>query len=249
MSQINIVTAQNVVLKIELANIGDRFLASIIDFLIKFGITMIAGAIAGEFNDTFVSFLVGVLMVITWIFYSLVFEQFMDGQTPGKRSRKIKVARLDGAPLTFGSLLLRWTLRIADFYAACIGLWMIVGTEKHQRLGDMAAGTILVSTRQRVTLDDTFYNETGAGYVPTYREAERLTSREAEIIQEVFMEYRQNDKYELVTLAANKVKELLQVHTYKDDLTFLKTVLMDYNHLGAHETRPSEGAGEFSVSI
>jgi uncharacterized RDD family membrane protein YckC len=248
MSQINIVTAQNVVLKIELANIGDRFLASIIDFLIKSGITLIALFIKNQFEDTFVTFMVGVLMVITWVFYTLVFEQFMDGQTPGKRSRKIRVARLDGAPLTFGNLLLRWVLRIADFFVF-IGLWMIVGTEKHQRLGDLAAGTILVSTRQRVSLDDTFYNEIGTGYVPTYPEAERLTSREAEIIQEVFFQYRQHDKYELVTLAANKVKELLQVHTYKDDLTFLKVVLIDYNYFGAHEAKPSESSGEFSVSI
>ena len=248
MSQINIVTAQNVVLKVELANIGDRFLASIIDFLIKFGITLIAGFIKTELDDTFVTFMVGVLMAITWVFYTLIFEQFMDGQTPGKRSRKIQVARLDGAPLTFGNLLLRWVLRIADFFSF-IGLWMIVGTEKHQRLGDLAAGTVLVSTRQRVTLGDTFYNEVGPGYVPTYPEAERLTSREAEILQEVFMEYRQNDKYEMVTLAADKEKELLQVHTYKDDLTFLKTVLMDYNYFGAHETKPSESAEGFSVSI
>jgi uncharacterized RDD family membrane protein YckC len=248
MSQINIVTAQNVVLKIELANIGDRFLAAIIDILIKTGISIAAFTLMAIFNDTFVSFMVVVLMVITWIFYSLIFEQFMHGQTPGKRSRKIRVARLDGAPLNFGSLMLRWLFRMIEFPS--IGICFIVISEKHQRLGDLVAETILVSTKERVSLGDTFYNEIGAGYVPTYPEAERLTSREAEIIQEVFLEYRENDKYELVTMAANKVKELLQVHTYKDDLTFLKTVLIDYNYLGAHEAKATEsGSGEFSVSI
>lgn len=247
MSQINIVTAQNVVLKIELANIGDRFLAAIIDVLIKVGITFAVWIPVMLLKDSFISFMAGVLLVITWVFYSLIFEQFMNGQTPGKRSRKIRVARLDGSPLNFGSLLLRWLFRIIDFPS--LGLCIIVVTEKHQRLGDLVATTILVSTKERVSLSETFYNEIEAGYVPVFQEAERLTPREAEIIQEVFYQYRQNDKYELVTLAAEKVKALLQVHTYKDDLTFLKTVLKDYNFLGSHETKPAENNEGFSVSI
>lgn len=248
MSQINIVTAQNVVLKIELANIGDRFLASVIDFLIKAGISIVALIILKYVDDSVVKFMMAVLMIITWGFYSLIFEQFMNGQTPGKRSRQIRVAMLDGSALSFGSLLLRWLLRIADFFMF-IGIGVIVATDKHQRLGDLTAGTILVSTKERTSLADTFYNEVKAGYVPTFMEAERLTAREAEIIQEVFFEYQQNDKYELVTMTAEKVKSLLQIHTYKDDLSFLKMVLKDYSYLNSHEIKSAESNEGFSVSI
>src|ERR1019366_6403845 len=116
MSQINIVTAQNVTLKIELANIGDRFLAAIIDVLIKVGLitlftigTLIIGRSTGS------NFGLGLLVIIVMVFYSLVFEGLMKGQTPGKRAMKIRVSQLDGRQLSFGSILLRWLFRIIDF--------------------------------------------------------------------------------------------------------------------------------------
>src|ERR1035438_8686577 len=117
MNEINIVTAQNVTLRIELANIGDRFLAAIIDILIKIGLTALfslASTIAPVPGAAERYVIVGI-MVIVWGFYSLIFETLMQGQTPGKRLMKIRVARLDGERVTFGAILIRWLFRIIDF--------------------------------------------------------------------------------------------------------------------------------------
>jgi RDD family protein len=165
---------------------------------------------------------------------------------------QIRVARLDGAPLAFGNLVLRWLLRIVDFFLGTtpgIGIFTIIVTEKHQRLGDMAASTIVVSTKERTSMANTFYRETPADYVPVFHGADRLSAREAEIIQEVFYQYRQNDKCSLITLAAAKVKELLQVNTDLDDLTFLKTVMKDYNFIASSEGKSFESREGFSFSL
>ncbi|MDB5282935.1 MAG: hypothetical protein JWO06_2010 [Bacteroidota bacterium] len=235
MNQVNIVTAQNVTLKIELANIGDRFLAAILDVLIKIGVILVFSLlVAAVRGSTGIIVLLSFLFIVFMIFYSLFFETVMNGQTPGKRMMKIRVAKVNGEPVDIGSLMLRWLLRIIDFPFTwpAIGIFTTVVTNKHQRLGDLAAGTILVSSKERTTLDNTFYTETQIGYRTTYPQADRLTAREAELIKEVIRQYQQNDKYELVLLASQKVQELLQVTPTMDDLTFLKTVLKDYNRSG-----------------
>ena len=233
MSQIDIVTAHNVTLKVEVANIGDRFLAAILDVLVKFGLTFLVSFI---FTVPGARTLYGLLLIILWCGYSLIFELVMRGQSPGKRLMKIRVAQLDGSPLTTGSIITRWLFRMIDFPLSMIptaGICTIVLSKRNQRLGDLVANTVIVSTKERTSLSETFFTEVGEGYIPAFPQAEHLTSREAEIIKEVFYQYQQHDKYELITLTAAKVKAFLQVNTSLDDSTFLKTVLKDYNHAGS----------------
>jgi uncharacterized RDD family membrane protein YckC len=250
MSQITIVTAQNVTLKIELANIGDRFLAAIIDFLIKLGVTFLL-MILSKFILSDVDWFYGLMVLILWVFYSLVFESFMRGQTPGKRLMKIRVARLDGDQLTFGAVFLRWIFKMIDFpfFAwPAIGICAIVVTEKHQRLGDMVAGTILVSTKTRTDFEDTFYTAIGPDYLPSFPQAERLTSREAEVIKHVLHLYHENDQYDMVAMAAEQLKKVLEVHPNMDDLSFLKTVLKDYNYAGSEYKAAEQKSSESDYS-
>jgi uncharacterized RDD family membrane protein YckC len=250
MSEINIVTAQNVTLKIELANIGDRFLAAILDFLVKFGLVILIGLISATLKVP--SFLTGCAVILIFTCYFLIFELAMKGQSPGKRMMKIRVARLDGGPLTFGNILLRWLFRIIDFplsYIPTAGICAIVISEKHQRLGDMVAGTIVVSTKERVSLNQGFMAEIAPGYIPSYPQAEKLTSKEIEVIQEAFYQYRERDKYDLITLAAAKVKDFLQVHSNLDDVTFLKTVLTDHNFASINQGKTYDSKESFSYQL
>ena len=256
MSEINIVTAQNVTLKIELANIGDRFLAAILDFFVKIGfvmlLTFVFGAAGAAVGAAAISFFIGCAFCLVWFGYFLIFELAMKGQSPGKRMMKIRVARLDGGPLTFGNILLRWFFRIIDFfmsYIPTVGICAIVISEKHQRLGDMAAGTIVVSTKDRVSLAQNFNTEIEPGYIPSYPQAERLTSREVEVIQEVFYQYRERDKYDLITLTAAKVKDFLQVYSNQDDVTFLKTILTDHNFASINHGKTYDSKENFSYQL
>ena len=248
MSEINIVTAQNVTLKIELANIGDRFLAAILDFLVKLGLVILLSI---AFSSAGSSFLTGCAFLLVWCCYFLVFELAMKGQSPGKRIMKIRVARLDGGQLTFGNILLRWLFRIIDFfmsYIPTVGICSIVISEKHQRLGDMVAGTIVVSTKERVDIAESFYGQIEPGYIPSFPQAERLSSKEIEIIQEVFYQYRERDKYDMVALAAAKVKSFLQIHSNLDDVTFLKTILIDHNFASVNSGKSYDSRESFSYS-
>ncbi len=235
MNQINIITAQNVTLKIELANIGDRFLAALIDMLIKIGIFLLAALVAALLQEAGAGKIITVTMwslaVIFVVLYSLIFEYFTKGQTPGKRMFKVKVARLDGEQVSFGNLLLRWLFRIIDFPLAwpSIGISVISFTKKYQRIGDLVAGTIIVSTKERTSLQDTAYALVEEDYEPVFPQAKYLLNKDAEVIKKVINLYIEKDKYELVHIVAEKLKEVLEVHPNMDEVNFLRTVLKDYN--------------------
>lgn len=243
MNEINIVTAQNVTLKIELANIGDRFVAALLDTLIKIGLLLLAAlVIAGVEKVTGSSVLSVLLYVVCFaglFFYSLLFEYFWQGQTPGKRTMKIKVARQDGEAVSFGSLLLRWVFRVIDFPISwpAIGITSIVVTKKFQRLGDLVAGTILVSTKERTSLQDTFYTAVESNYIPVYVQAAQLSGKDVEVIKKVTHLYVENDKYDLMQETAQKVRQVLDIQADMDDLNFLKTILKDYSYADALGSR------------
>ncbi|MCB0780117.1 MAG: RDD family protein, partial [Flavobacteriales bacterium] len=147
MEHVRIETAQNVVVDHEVAPLGDRIVAYLLDtlVLVAWVILMFMLMAMIEPDDDGVLFLVMMAMIIfPFLFYHLVMELSLNGQSIGKRVRKIKVSRLDGGRPSFGQYLLRWVLRPIDsFYY--IGLVVILINGRGQRLGDLAAGTTIVS--------------------------------------------------------------------------------------------------------
>jgi uncharacterized RDD family membrane protein YckC len=92
-----------------------------------------------------------VVMILISEGYFIFFELLMRGQTPGKRSMKIRVVRDDGTPVGGNEVLIRNLLRIVDFLPACYALGVLVmfPSPLAKRLGDIAAGTIVVKEGQR----------------------------------------------------------------------------------------------------
>lgn len=86
------------------------------------------------------------LFVLSELAYHALFERLMRGQTPGKRVMKIRAMSSDGAPLRLGQVLVRNVLRIVDFLPIGYGVGgaLILLGSTSQRLGDLAAGTIVV---------------------------------------------------------------------------------------------------------
>lgn len=86
------------------------------------------------------------LFVIEWL-YPVLFEVFARGQTPGKKLLKITVVNDDLSPVTLGTSMVRNLLRTVDFlplfYLA--GLVTMLSNQRFQRLGDLAAGTLVIS--------------------------------------------------------------------------------------------------------
>jgi uncharacterized RDD family membrane protein YckC len=138
-------TPESIDLSAKLAGPFPRILAFTIDFTIRFvilGILMIILAFAKEIGWGI--FLI-LLFVFEW-FYPVLFEVLRNGQTPGKKVLGIMVVNDDLTPVTWSTSLIRNLLRSADFlpFAYVLGIFSISLTSSFQRLGDLAAGSIVV---------------------------------------------------------------------------------------------------------
>lgn len=154
-------TPESVELSFELAGPGSRFCALLIDslflWLFVFVVLVISGCAgfpiidmldeAGESGvDAWVGAIIVVSIAVVFFGYYTFFELILRGQSPGKRSLKIRVIREDGTAASAIDIVVRNMIRIVDalpvFYLVG-GLTALLNAQ-HKRLGDMAAGTIVV---------------------------------------------------------------------------------------------------------
>jgi uncharacterized RDD family membrane protein YckC len=142
------VTPEAVPLAVDVAGLGSRMIALLVDLLIQAPIVIgisIAAAVSGGDNVALdVAYLFAVFAVL-WGYFPL-FEGMWQGRTPGKRSQSLRVVRTDGQPVTFVNVLVRNLLRIIDVIPGnyAVGVVSVALTSRSQRLGDLAAGTIVV---------------------------------------------------------------------------------------------------------
>jgi uncharacterized RDD family membrane protein YckC len=152
----SIVTPEGVWLSVDVAGLGSRMIAALIDTAIQIGMVfglgfLLAGvgnSVGGSADVTvIVVYLVGLFATI-WGYYPL-FEGFWKGRTPGKRAQRLRVVKTDGQPVTAGPVLVRNLLRIVDFlpFYYVVGVITMILSRRSQRLGDLAAGTIVVRER------------------------------------------------------------------------------------------------------
>lgn len=132
---------------LQLAGIGSRFLATLLDVLILAVVGIVGLVIAAEVLDGGVLALVLSVGAFLLLFgYDVLFEVRAGGRTPGKRAAGLRVLRETGAPVTFVTSAIRNVLRLVDILPGVYGIAMIAifVTRHNQRLGDLAAGTIVV---------------------------------------------------------------------------------------------------------
>jgi uncharacterized RDD family membrane protein YckC len=148
----------------------DTFLRIVFLIVIILVISLLAGAMGGEVSGGI--FLI-TLFLIEW-FYPTLFEAGKRGATPGKRMLGLRVVRESGAPISFGQSLLRNLLRAADMmpFAYGFGVVSCLFTRKFQRLGDLAAGTLVIysESRMRKALPIQLHLAASAPRVPLHRE-------------------------------------------------------------------------------
>lgn len=132
-----------------------RFLAFLIDLVIRSVLLFIAAIASLPFGELGFGFWFIFWFLIEW-FYPVLFEVFRRGQTPGKKTLGISVVNDDLTPVTFGTSLVRNLIRTADFLPFCylFGLITMVSNDRFQRLGDLAAGTLVISIRQTAKTAD-----------------------------------------------------------------------------------------------
>jgi uncharacterized RDD family membrane protein YckC len=157
--QLNIDTPELVAIEMPLAGIGSRFIAILIDYLICGAFLLLLIIIAviiipalHLFSKVSANWAAGIffliIFLIQWGYFSL-FEAFNSGRTPGKHAAKIRVIHESGRGINFLESLARNLLRAIDwlpgFYA--VGVVAMFASKRHQRLGDMVAGTLVVRDR------------------------------------------------------------------------------------------------------
>ncbi len=227
-------TPENVVFDYEVAGIGSRFLAGLVDgilvVLIEVLVYLIAiAAIRIALRDLSVledslGWVVAVLgltsFVLLWGYY-IVFEILWNGQSPGKRMVKLRVIRNNGMPITLTESLIRNFMRLIDFLPISFGLAFITMfiDRQSRRLGDLAAGTLVVFDRAGQTLESVKPSPPGTGRLAPLSQpspvseiaapvlpVERLTDRDIVMVEEYLQ--RRSQLAGRATLAAQIVESL-----------------------------------------
>jgi uncharacterized RDD family membrane protein YckC len=158
--QLNIDTPELVEIEMPLAGIGSRFIALLVDMLIWFAgliVLVILFAVFAPGINAFskisgqwaVALIIFIIFLLFWGYFTL-FEAFWNGRTPGKRVARIRVIQRSGRAIGLFESMARNLVRYIDmqpfpFYA--VGVIAIFVTHQHQRLGDLAAGSLVVRDR------------------------------------------------------------------------------------------------------
>jgi uncharacterized RDD family membrane protein YckC len=239
MQTIKITTTQNIDIDYEVAGLGERIVAYLIDiglFVVILIAALITMGVIGRSSSSEV--FIGVLLIIyavLFVFYDLVCEIAMNGQSVGKRIMKIKVISLDGTRPRFGQYLLRWLFRIVDFSLTgnLCGLICIAVSDNAQRVGDMVAGTTLIRTSPRTKMNNITFKPEADDYQPVFSAAARLSEQDIELIGEVINNYIKSRNNVLVYNMAQRIKDLLGVSPPPEmnDMLFLQTIIKDYSHI------------------
>jgi len=240
MATIRVHTAQNVTLEYEVASLGDRIVAAIIDNLIlgAWAVAWVLLCSALDITGNAQAAILVLLVAVPYVFYHLACEVFFNGQSIGKKARHIKVMRLDGTAPRFSDYLLRWLLRIVDtgIGGGLVAVITIAANGSGQRLGDLAAGTTVVSVRpqpqQATPLAPTFNNT--SNYQVVFPQAALLTDHDVALIRQLAQQAANRSNYEALNEVANKVKSITGITTDLPDVPFLQTVLSDHAYL-AHQ--------------
>jgi len=241
MTQLTINTTQNVNINFTAASVGERILALLVDLLIQaaYLITILWGVFYGlglsdaiKGLDPWSKAAVMVLFFLPVMFYTLFFESIFEGQTLGKKLLRIKVVKIDGYQAVFGDYIIRWLLRLVDIFSVSglVGLVSVIVTEKSQRLGDIAAGTAVITLKNNVSINSTILVDIDQQYVPIYRGVIKLSDNDMRIIKETFQNAVAARDFSMIEKLRSKIEAVAGIKNQSgNDKDFIKTVLKDYN--------------------
>jgi uncharacterized RDD family membrane protein YckC len=232
MQKVGIKTTQNVFIDYEVAGLGERIGAFLLDLVLLAAYVGMLLYINFEISRLPLS--VNLLLMLPVFLYHLLCEVFLNGQSIGKRQLNIKVVLMDGTSPALGHYLLRWVLRPVDIllYGSVAILCILIGG-KGQRLGDIAAGTTVVKYREKVFANrqPVYANELPEDYVVSFPQVIRLTDEDIALIRETLSRYRRTANPQPVQAMTDKAKEILEVETDMPPVKFLNVLMKDYQHL------------------
>ncbi|MDL2247980.1 RDD family protein, partial [Bacteroides sp. OttesenSCG-928-J23] len=228
MANSTILTGQFVRISQTPASIGERILARIIDYVILVLYLISTYYIIGTLElyryNELTYFFALTFFYLPALCYSLLFEVFNNGQSIGKKLLNLRVIMTDGSTPTLSAYLLRWLLYLFDVnLTGGLGVIMIIVTKNNQRLGDLAAGTMVIKENNykkiQVSLDEFAY--LSEGYRPTYPQAADLSLEQVNIISKALAASAKERAVHIGQLARKVSKVLSISQRTMDDESFL----------------------------
>jgi uncharacterized RDD family membrane protein YckC len=239
MQTINVRTTQNVFIEYPVASLGDRVVANLIDSVIVVAyvivVALVMDSVTGSLDAT-AEWIAMAAIFLPALLYHLLFEIFMDGQSPGKRVMEIKVVRTDGTSPTIGNYVMRWILRLIEIrlFWGLIALVAIAAGGRGQRLGDMAADTTVVKLiRERDATASEVFTLTHGQYTPVFHQVLALNDRDIELIQQAIHVYSETGNAQPMNVIGRKIETKLGINTEMEAVNFLNQIIKDYAHLSA----------------
>lgn len=140
-----VATPEGIELTLHLAGAVPRAIAWAIDLVIRAAIVLAVLMVAGQFGNAGLGVVLLAAFFVEWLLPAW-FEAAWRGQTPGKRAMGLAVLNDDGTPVRWGAALTRNLLRAVDFLPVLygFGLLAMLSNRDFKRLGDLAAGTVVV---------------------------------------------------------------------------------------------------------
>jgi len=255
MAIITIGTPFNIDLEFKIAAFNKRLLAWLVDIVaicLYYYLMLVfiyplfkKGEAAGTASILFV-------IIIPVLLYQLLFELFLNGQTLGKMAAGIKVIDTDGREPTFGQYLLRWILCLGNLFVYAVPYILltspffiiffmilylpdflsVVISARSQRIGDFAAGTVVIDKNYRSNISETIYLQIeNKDYQPLFPQVMRLNDRDINGIRNLIHIKRPGKDTELYTQqVVEKIKKVLSIESDMDGYHFLEQLLKDYNY-------------------
>jgi len=243
-------TGFNIEVEFSLSPFHRRFFAWLIDATIQgtylwLGNKILNGLVGYDWSDdTWPQ----VLFLLPFLFYHVVSEIIMNGQSVGKMAMQIKVMTAQGGEPSISQYLIRWLFRIVDFPVFLFiqlmtgynnwwlipfvfaGLISTIATPKSQRVGDLVAGTILIDLKNRTSWQDTVFTEVESTYQPRYPQVMQLSDRDINTLKNIIETVKKRNDYDLSLKIADRIQSKLKMNSNQDSLEFLQTLLKDYNY-------------------
>ncbi len=203
-------TPENVIFNYEIAGIGSRFIATLVDStiivllqILVILVTFVVGTLSfdafnlGEELYVWFAAILGLISFLLFWGYYIFFEMVWNGQSPGKRIIGLRVLRSDGTPVSFAGSTIRNLIRLIDFLPLYYGVGVVTMfiDRRSRRLGDMAAGTQVVHDRKSTDLRDLSQSIRLPHHVgsapPPDLPVERLTDADVQILEEFLLRIRE----------------------------------------------------------
>ena len=241
MQNIDINTTQNVVITYEVAKWIDRVFAFLIDVLIMGGGFIIAMIGSSLIIGNATSWFFYLIAAPIFLFYTLICEIRMNGQTFGKRSLNLQVVKVNGKEAKVMDYFIRWIFRLIDIYLSLgtIATIFIGRSKKGQRLGDLISETsvIRIKPSKSMVFQDIAGNYDIMDYQPQYASVRHFSEKDMLLIHNVYLRTKKYHNKAHEKVLHDLVKQIQQKINLSDQeipknkLEFLRTLIKDYTIL------------------